>query len=225
MNLFFSFVTDTFQYSILKKVLNKKIIPYSMSSPPPSNSEIYRIDPTQFDIDVLDEVFSCFITSLESFPERFNVEDFTNVSLNRKQHGKVIFTHENKEWYGKLIRSKWNNNTDNGNIWSKLSLKLPNDGIIRKTSHQNSSMYPIDSTSVDREPQTITFALNFFDDENVNMKLLYIKELDRLIIRVTSEKHKACLDIVFEYGIPNEFKTDGWYSKEKLKELLGNFLQ
>ena len=189
------------------------------------NSLMQEIDPTRFNMNVLDEVFSCFITDLGNTPT-YNgcIDVFKNMKVGEKLRQPVLFSYENNEWHGKLIWEKWENNSDNGAIWNTFSIKLPNDGYIYNKSHQvtdqQSKLCCMKDDSIQQIPHAIQCALDFFEDENISARVFYMTNKSRLNIKVKSEKYKAWLRITYEYGCPKQSNNNSWYSKQKMIQLL-----
>ncbi|KAL0490652.1 uvrC [Acrasis kona] len=66
----------------------------------------------------------------------------------------------------------------------------------------------------------IKTALGFFDDDNVSIHVFYLTKRSRMNIKVRSDKFKAWLKITFEYGFPKQQVTNGWFTKQKMLELI-----
>ncbi|KAL0490557.1 hypothetical protein AKO1_003036 [Acrasis kona] len=182
---------------------------------------IQSINPQKFNLKILQDVFQSFATAFGK-PIKYDPSQFSNIPVSDKRSNPVHFEYDNKTWCAKVQRLKWENYQDNNKEWNTYSIKLPNDGYIYHHTHedktQGSSVLCESSHSFISE--LIDTALNFFDDDNISIRVFYLNNRSRMNVKVKSVKHKAWLQITFEYGYPKQHVTNGWFTKEQMEKLI-----
>lgn len=182
---------------------------------------LQEVDLSKFDLKVLDDVFKSFEKSFS--PERPIMDVFPEMELGTKRKQPVIFDYKGFQWSGKCIWEKWFNSQDK-QVWNTVSLKLPNDGYIYNKNHENveEGVQVLKEDSFRHLENVLTYALNFFDDDAISVRVFYLTNKSRLNIKVRSEKHKSWLQITYdEYGYPRE-RISKWYTKNDMLTLLRN---
>lgn len=100
-------------------------------------------------------------------------------------------------------------------------MKLPNDGYNynKRCESVEEGVQVLKEDSIDRLENIMNYALKFFDDENISVRIFYLTKKNRLNIKVRSEALKSWLQITYEYGYPKE-KLSKWYTKNDILSLL-----
>jgi hypothetical protein len=145
------------------------------------------------------------------------------LKVNEVAKQPVLFEYDDKTWKAKVVWHKWRNIHDRStkNVWNTYSIKLPNDGYIYHPSYEQSdasNQYLNDDLPL--LERVLNVALEFFDDEEASIRVFYLTKRSKMNIKVMSQKHKAWLQITFQYGYPKQSAHTGWYTMNQMKQLL-----
>lgn len=181
---------------------------------------LQKINIEKLNLKVLDDVFASFVKELGK-SIKFNPNEFKDIPVNDKRKQPIIFTYDGMDWSGKIIWEKWLNHKD-GQVWTTYSLKLPNNGYLYHRNYekvQQKYSYLQDHAHCELQ-NALSAALDFFDDDGIEVRIFYMTDRCRMNIKVQSVALRAWLQITFEYGYPKQSVHTGWYTKEKMKQLL-----
>ncbi len=187
------------------------------------NAMMQKVNIDKFQLGVLDDVYGSFEKAVGCVPQ-YNPKDFDGMTVGQQLKQPVLFDYDGRTWNGKISWHKWQNAVDN-NVWNTYSIKLPNDGYIDNQHHEKreNGNHFLKDKSHSRLTHALHAALAFFaDDENISVRVCYLTHRSRMNIKVLSQKDKAWLQITFEHGYPEQSTHTGWYTKQKMLELLSN---
>ena len=103
----------------------------------------------------------------------------------------------------------------------QLSVILPNDGYFYNQSYRESKGDSLKEKSYHKLEDIFDFVSEFFGKNDFKLKVFYLTWRNRVNIKAMCPELRVWLQITYEDGYPEEEVTE-WYTKDKLKQILGD---